>query len=138
MQLSTLLVALAALAPSTFAQDNSNYTTGLADALNGAGLTALATALASAPAALLQALQEGNHTVFAPSDSALGSVITGGGVNPADIPNILAYHVAAGAVNTTALNETQTIIRSSLTGPPHVFLRKYTFLNAITGLIDII
>ncbi|PVF99041.1 FAS1 domain-containing protein [Serendipita vermifera] len=103
---------------SVTAQD-SNYTAGLAAALNDAGLTVLAGVLGSAPPALAEALQQGNHTVFAPSNAALASI------DPSvlgNIANTLAYHVTAGVVDTSALNQSDTVVRSSLNDPSVVQL----------------
>ncbi|CAG7846305.1 SubName: Full=Related to TGF beta induced protein ig-h3 {ECO:0000313/EMBL:CCA69644.1} [Serendipita indica DSM 11827] len=112
-------LSLLFLAGLVAAQDNGSYAEGLTQALNGAGLTSLATALGAAPASLLSALQQGNHTVFAPTNDALS------GVNPTQLPNIadiLAYHVTAGVVDTDKLNETPTVVRSSLGSAPAVEL----------------
>jgi len=87
--------------------------------LNSAGLTSLAGVLGTADASLLSALQQGNHTVFAPSNDALGSAdLTAVG----NITNLLRYHVAAGLVNDTALNTTDTVIHTTLSGAPAVLL----------------
>ena len=123
MQLPTrILVALAVALSPVVAQDSSNYTTGLAAALNSAGLTTLAAVLGAAPPALLSALQQGNHTVFAPSNAALS------GINVADpslnISNILAYHVTGAPIDVGSLNATDSVVRTALTGAPAVLLRK--------------
>jgi uncharacterized surface protein with fasciclin (FAS1) repeats len=121
MHLSTRLFLGAALClPSVVAQE-SNFTTGLAAALNNAGLTILASVLGSAPPELVNALQQGNHTVFAPSNAALGSI------DPAALGNIadtLAYHVTAGIVDASTLNQSDTVVRSSLNDPAVVQLRE--------------
>jgi uncharacterized surface protein with fasciclin (FAS1) repeats len=121
MRLSSLLVALSVIVPSALAQNSTEYASGLQSALNSAGLTVLAGLVKSAPPALVQALQDGNHTVFAPSDAALAGA-AGVLASGANVTQILQYHVAAGAVNTTALNSTQTVVRSTLSSAPAVFL----------------
>lgn len=122
MQLPTrVLVALAVALSPVVAQD-ANYTAGLAAALNSAGLTSLAAVLGAAPPSLLGALQQGNHTVFAPSNAALS------GINPADpslnIPNILAYHVTGAPIDVASLNTSDSVVRTALTGAPTVLLRE--------------
>lgn len=121
MHLSTRIFLGAALClPSVVAQE-SNFTAGLAAALNNAGLIVLASVLGSAPPELVSALQQGNHTVFAPSNAALGSI------DPAALDNIadtLAYHVTAGIVDASTLNQSDTVVRSSLNDPAVVQLRE--------------
>ncbi|PVF99043.1 hypothetical protein CPB86DRAFT_317111 [Serendipita vermifera] len=121
MQLCTRFLAAALSISAVFAQ-SSNYTAAdLTAALNGAGLTALAGVLGSAPPELIGALQQGNHTVFAPSNEALASI------DPAalgDITSTLKYHVAAGAVDESSLANKTTVVRTSLTGAPLVLLRE--------------
>jgi uncharacterized surface protein with fasciclin (FAS1) repeats len=125
MQLRTRFLAAALTICTVFAQDN-NYTTGLTAALNSAGLSTLAGVLGSAPPELLAALQQGNHTVFAPTNAALASL------DPSalgDISNLLSYHVTAGAVdNSTLTNGTDTVVRTALTGAPVVLLREFCVL----------
>lgn len=120
MQLPTRALLAVVLQVALVAAQDSNYTAGLAAALNGAGLTLLAGILGSAPPALISALQQGNHTVFAPSNAALT------GINPADpslnISNILAYHVTGAPIDTGTLNETDSVVRTALTGAPTVLL----------------
>lgn len=123
MKFSRALVALSVVLPAV-AQNNSNYTEGLIAALNSAGLTSLAGVLGSlGNSSLLTALQSGNHTVFAPSNDALGSADLS---SVGNITNLLAYHVAAGLVNATSLNSTDTVIHTELSGSPAVLLRKWS------------
>ncbi|KAG8804300.1 hypothetical protein FRB91_011383 [Serendipita sp. 411] len=124
MHLSSRLLAAALpfAASLVHAQGNNNYTTGLVAALNSVGLTSLAAALNSpaVPPALLSALQQGNHTVFAPNNAALGAVDPSALAN---LANILAYHVTAGHVDVESLKEnTTTVVRSSLAAEPAVLL----------------
>lgn len=72
--LPAVSLALAIFPPAAMAQ-NSSYLLGLAQALNNQGLTALSTIAAAAlndtaGTQLLQELQTGNKTVFAPSNDA--------------------------------------------------------------------
>jgi uncharacterized surface protein with fasciclin (FAS1) repeats len=74
--------------------------------------------LGSVNASLINALQQGNHTVFAPSNDALASADL---ASIGNITNIFEYHIAAGLVNATSLNTTDTVIRTTL-GAPTVVL----------------
>ena len=77
---ATILAAAAALASPAFAQSNgTDYATGLVAALNGAGLTSLATALGAFPD-IATTLGGGasagmNFTVFGPSNEALAPLL---------------------------------------------------------------
>jgi hypothetical protein len=118
MRFSRALVALSVVLPAV--AQNTNYTSGFIAALNSAGLTTLASVLGSVNASLINALQQGNHTVFAPSNDALASADL---ASIGNITNIFEYHIAAGLVNATSLNTTDTVIRTTL-GAPTVVLRK--------------
>jgi uncharacterized surface protein with fasciclin (FAS1) repeats len=72
---TSLSLSLLALAGSSAAQVNTTFLTGLAAALNGAGLSSLATVAGTVAnttqgATLINALQNGTYTVFAPSNAA--------------------------------------------------------------------
>jgi uncharacterized surface protein with fasciclin (FAS1) repeats len=127
MKFSRALVALGVVLPAV--AQSTNYTSGLVAALNSAGLTALAGVLGTAN---LSALQQGNHTVFAPSNTALASANLS---SVTDITSILAYHVTAGLVDANSLNTTDTVIRTTLSGAPNVLLRESSSLCIMRSLL---
>jgi hypothetical protein len=61
-----------------------------------------------------------NHTVFAPSNAALGSA----NLANANIADILAYHVTASPIDIATLNTSDTFVRTTLGTRPSVLLRE--------------
>ncbi|GLB41348.1 putative protein with four repeated domains in the Fasciclin I family of proteins, present in many other contexts [Lyophyllum shimeji] len=128
----SLLIPLAILGLSSHAQAQALNSTGLMSALQAAGLTALATALQRANETkagqdLIGELLNGssNHTVFAPNNAAFDAPgVSAIANNPAEIANILSYHVVPGNFvniadgNSTLISATfpsVTVARTSLT-----------------------
>ncbi|KAG0143879.1 hypothetical protein CROQUDRAFT_65692 [Cronartium quercuum f. sp. fusiforme G11] len=109
--------------------NGSDYGATLNSALQAAGLTSLAALLASsAGQGLVNQLQQGNHTVFAPTDQAFGALgLNSSSINStnntADLTAVLKYHVLPGTLNSSALPTSgHAIVRSSLGGQPYVNL----------------
>jgi len=111
------------VAPGNVTANGTDYAATVNNALRAAGLGTLATLLSSpAGAGFVSQLQQGNHTVFAPSDSALASVPLNS-TSPADLNALLQYHVIPGALDVSRLPPTgHGIVRSALRGTPYVNL----------------
>lgn len=103
--------------------NGTEYGTTLSRALQAAGLGTFATVLASPAAAPVVArLQQGNHTVFAPSDAALAPVSLNS-TSPADLDALINYHILPGTLDLSKLpSNGHAIVRTSLRGAPYVNL----------------
>jgi uncharacterized surface protein with fasciclin (FAS1) repeats len=114
--------ALAALAAPALAQINQTYVDGVVNALKGANLTALATAIqgvanTTAGTQLLTALSSGNnYTVFAPNNAASAAVPKNVTSNSTLVGDIITYHVVPGSFNTSsfATSPNHTIVNTLL------------------------
>ncbi|GAA6061355.1 hypothetical protein JCM10212_004836 [Sporobolomyces blumeae] len=116
------LAIFAALASVVAAQDTSGYAQGLLQALQGANLTTLAQLATSNAATLVPLLQNGNHTVFAPSDSAFSQLPENVTSNQALVANTLLYHIYYGSYAPSNLTMNHTIARSALNSSDYVNL----------------
>ncbi|MBW0495959.1 hypothetical protein O181_035674 [Austropuccinia psidii MF-1] len=112
-----------ATANSSTASNSSDFASTVTTALRAGGLTTLATVAASpAGAGLLSELQQGPHSVFAPSDSAFAPIPLNS-TNPADLTATLSYHTVPGLLNVSQLPpNSHAIVRSGLKGAPYVNL----------------
>ncbi|KDQ17510.1 hypothetical protein BOTBODRAFT_185671 [Botryobasidium botryosum FD-172 SS1] len=89
------LTVLSLAATPSLAQQTSNtsaYLTGLIDKLNSVGLRTFAGQLGKLPQDVLHELEQGNKTVFAPSNAAFGDFAP----TNLSVP-VLEYHIASGA-----------------------------------------
>jgi len=122
-------IVFAASAVATPIYPRQDYFTGLVQALNQAGLTTLATALAPFAGTqqgqqVASALQNGNHTAFAPSNSALDPVLPTLGNDTDTFGTILSYHVVNGSYppSSVAPARSHSIAPSLLTNDTYVNL----------------
>ncbi|GAA5840870.1 hypothetical protein JCM3766R1_005385 [Sporobolomyces carnicolor] len=122
MKLSFFAALSAILASVATAQDSSGYAAGLLQALQGANLTTLASLATQNAATLLPLLQQGNHTVFAPSDSAFAALPENVTSNADLVASTLLYHIYYGAYAPSNLSANHSIARSSLNQTQYVNL----------------
>ncbi|KAH7102920.1 FAS1 domain-containing protein [Auriculariales sp. MPI-PUGE-AT-0066] len=134
ISIMTKLATLALLAMGVAAQQAINTTElgQIADALNAAGLTSLATAAASIAnttvgTQLLSILTNGdqNYTIFAPTDKAISSgnkTVLG---DPDQLANVLSYHVVPGTYGNSTVfyaSPNNTIVHTLLNSTDSVNL----------------
>ncbi|BGP00669.1 hypothetical protein NBRC10513v2_006464 [Rhodotorula toruloides] len=119
--ITAALFALASAQNSTGSGGNSTqYSAGLLQALQAANLTTLASLAQSNAATLLPLLQNGNHTVFAPSNEAFAALPENVTSNQALVANTLLYHVYSG--NLMSNGSGHQILRSALNDSMYVQL----------------
>ncbi|GAA5902578.1 uncharacterized protein JCM6883_007172 [Sporobolomyces salmoneus] len=120
---STFFTALSAtLASVALAQNSPDYASGLLQALQGANLTTLASLATQNAATLLPLLQEGNHTIFAPSDNAFSQLPENVTSNADLVASTLLYHIYYGSYAPSNLSANHSIARSSLNSTEYVNL----------------
>lgn len=102
---------------------SSNYAATLANELRAAGLGTFATLISSPEAApALAQLEQANHTVFGPSDTALAALNLNS-TPPADAVALISYHILPGTLDISKIPTTgHAIVRTSLGGAPFVHL----------------
>ncbi|KAG9081262.1 hypothetical protein FRC06_005685 [Ceratobasidium sp. 370] len=120
MHACALIVTVLAV-PALAQNVNTTYITGLLGALNGLGLTSLATVARSIAnntngVALLAQLSQGSKTVFAPNNEAFGRVPSSVSSDVDLLTSILSYHVLDGRFNASdfATTPQHTIARTFL------------------------
>lgn len=118
----TTSVALSALVSAAAAQNATTYAAGLLGALQAANLTTLLSIATANAAALLPILQQGNHTVFAPTDAAFAALPASVLSNPALVASVVTYHLFNGSFPVSALSQQHTLAISSLATAPLVNL----------------
>ncbi|GAA5998943.1 hypothetical protein JCM5350_008103 [Sporobolomyces pararoseus] len=122
MKLSFFTALSAILASAVSAQDTNGYAAQLLQALQGANLTTLASLATQNAATLIPLLQQGNHTVFAPSDSAFAALPENVTSNADLVASTLLYHIYYGSYAPQNLSANHTIARSSLNSTTYVNL----------------
>lgn len=112
----------ATIAPTANGNSTGTNST-VANVLRGAGYATLAS-LVDSPGgqAFASQLQQGPHTVFAPTDSALAQLPVNT-TNPGDLTALLSYHTVPGTLDASRLpTNAHAIVRTALRGPPYVNL----------------
>ncbi|GAA5957816.1 hypothetical protein JCM3765_003775 [Sporobolomyces pararoseus] len=122
MKLSFFTALSAILASAVSAQDTNGYAAQLLQALQGANLTTLASLATQNAATLIPLLQQGNHTVFAPSDAAFAALPENVTSNADLVASTLLYHIYYGGYAPQNLSANHTIARSSLNSTTYVNL----------------
>jgi len=120
---------LALTAALANAQQNATYLSGLLQALNGAGLTTLATAVGFINSTgtgnqLLADLsnRNKNYTLFAPNNDAFSNAPSGVTQDPNALTDLVAYHVVFGHFQNVTDYPNTTIGRTALGDPSVVML----------------
>ncbi|GAA6026292.1 hypothetical protein JCM11491_002508, partial [Sporobolomyces phaffii] len=122
MKVSLVAAVSATLASLASAQNSTGYAAGLLQALQSANLTTLASLATANAATLLPLLQSGNHTLFAPSDSAFAALTENVTSNESLVAATLMYHIYYGAYAPSNLSANHTIARSALNSSTYVNL----------------
>jgi uncharacterized surface protein with fasciclin (FAS1) repeats len=119
----TLATAAAFAVVPAFAQINQTYVQGVVKALDGAGLSALSSAIQAAAnttagTLLLTELSSNNtnFTVFAPNNQAFAAIPKTTLSNESMVADIINYHVTRGSLNATsfAMSPNHTILNTLL------------------------